>query len=139
MIDSFDGKYRWLSNFWLSPVTMGKWVFPSTENAYQAAKYPKEQRSIFVNISPGESKRAGNAIERPGDWDIRKFEVMRSVLKKKFQHGTYNSILLMDTGVEEIIEGNTWGDVCWGVCDGIGENRLGKMIMEIRDELLESL
>jgi predicted NAD-dependent protein-ADP-ribosyltransferase YbiA (DUF1768 family) len=35
----------------------------------------------------------------------------------------------------ELIEGNWWGDTYWGVCNGVGENHLGKLLMKIRDYL----
>ena len=41
---------------------------------------------------------------------------------------------LINTGDAILIEGNTWGDTYWGVCDGVGENRLGKLLMEVREE-----
>jgi predicted NAD-dependent protein-ADP-ribosyltransferase YbiA (DUF1768 family) len=43
--------------------------------------------------------------------------------------------MLIDTGDQELIEGNWWGDVIWGVCNGKGENHLGKILMEVRKEL----
>lgn len=39
------------------------------------------------------------------------------------------------TGDVELVEGNWWGDRFWGVCDGVGENRLGRCLMEVRKEL----
>lgn len=43
--------------------------------------------------------------------------------------------MLLATGDEELVEGNYWHDTIWGVCDGVGENHLGKMLMEIREDL----
>jgi predicted NAD-dependent protein-ADP-ribosyltransferase YbiA (DUF1768 family) len=42
--------------------------------------------------------------------------------------------MLIDTGNEELCEFNTWGDTFYGVCNGVGKNILGKLLMEIRDE-----
>lgn len=42
---------------------------------------------------------------------------------------------LVATGDAEIVEGNWWGDKFWGVCRGVGENHLGKILMRIRTEL----
>ena len=39
----------------------------------------------------------------------------------------------MATEDAELIEGNWWKDTYWGICDGVGENRLGQMLMWIRD------
>lgn len=36
----------------------------------------------------------------------------------------------------EIVEENSWRDTYWGVCKGVGENHLGKILMKIRDELI---
>jgi len=41
--------------------------------------------------------------------------------------------MLLQTGDEELIEGNKWGDRFWGVCKGKGKNNLGKILMKIRD------
>ena len=43
--------------------------------------------------------------------------------------------MLIQTGDSVLIEGNTWGDRVWGVCNGVGENRLGRILMKIRSEL----
>ena len=42
---------------------------------------------------------------------------------------------LLKTRDTELVEGNTWGDIYWGVCNGVGENHLGKILMRIRSEL----
>ena len=42
---------------------------------------------------------------------------------------------LLLTEDAEIIEDNTWEDRFWGVCNGIGDNHLGKLIMQIREEM----
>ena len=75
------------------------------------------------------------------EWNgYQKFNLMRPLLKKKFDnnHPELQQKLLA-TGDEELVEGNYWGDTIWGVCEGVGENHLGKMLMEIRTELKKSL
>ena len=42
---------------------------------------------------------------------------------------------LLETGDEELIEGNTWNDTYWGVCKGVGLNKLGEILMRVREEL----
>ena len=133
MIEQFDGRYRYLSNFWLCPVILDKVVYPSTENAYQAAKCAsKIDRIDYVTCSPSKAKELGQSSTKRHDWYDVKLDVMRKLLNQKFKCGTFNWFLLAGTGVQEIIEGNTWGDVYWGVCDGVGENHLGIQLMEIR-------
>lgn len=61
-INSFTGKYRWLSNFTYVKVLLDGQEFPSVENAYQAAKYiekNKEYRYPFTLCTPSEAKKLG--------------------------------------------------------------------------------
>ena len=133
----FSGNNRWLSNFWLTPIVMGDYVFPSTENAYQAAKYPRAQRQQFTNCSPAMAKKLGGKIELPTDWDGRKLAVMVKALNQKFRVGNFLALQLVATGDRKIVEGNDWGDTYWGVCEGKGYNNLGRILMDIRQNLID--
>ena len=57
------------------------------------------------------------------------------LLKRKFAKGMPLANLLLETANDQLIEGNNWGDTEWGVCKGVGKNMLGKLLMQIRDEL----
>jgi len=59
-------------------------------------------------------------------------QVMYDLVLQKFQYANLRKLLL-DTGGQYIQEGNTWGDRFWGVCNGIGENHLGYILMKVRD------
>lgn len=59
---------------------------------------------------------------------------MKDLVRQKFQHPELKKKLLK-TKNATLIEGNTWGDVYWGVCNGVGENNLGKILMETRAKL----
>ena len=63
-------------------------------------------------------------------------DIMRRLLKQKFSYSGLK-MLLLSTGNDKLVEGNTWGDHFWGACNGHGENWLGKLLMEIRSELRE--
>jgi ribA/ribD-fused uncharacterized protein len=135
-VDSFTGEYRWLSNFHLSPIMFAGRVYPSVENAYQAAKFNPDQREEFSTCSPAVAKRLGaSGVLRP-NWNAEKVEIMRRLIRQKFSDGRYERVLLCATGNVELIEGNTWGDKFWGVCDGAGKNILGEILMEIRSAAL---
>ena len=58
--------------------------------------------------------------------------MMEMVLNAKFAQNPTLMKRLIDTGNEELVEGNTWGDHFWGV-DEFGANNLGKLLMKIRD------
>ena len=60
---------------------------------------------------------------------------MKKILYSKFAQNPYLAYGLLATGNEELIEGNTWGDKIWGQVNGEGQNLLGKILMEVREEI----
>jgi ribA/ribD-fused uncharacterized protein len=131
----FRGKYRWLSNFVDCPVTFEDVMYPSTENAYQAAKtLDLEERRQFETLSASEAKKAGQKVKKRTDWEQASLYIMTHILLKKFTQPQFEEKLLA-TGDAYIEETNHWGDTFWGVCDGVGENHLGQIIMKIRSYL----
>lgn len=136
MISSFTGKYRFLSNFWPARVyETGMW-FPTVEHAYQAAKRDDSSYRLLIQsvIKPGEAKRLGRGKQGP-DWPTESLRIMIDLLRQKFRIPEIKELLL-STGNEELVEGNTWGDTFWGQCPvGTGENNLGKLIMKVRSEV----
>lgn len=137
MINSFTGKYAFLSNFYPYRIRYGGYYFPSSENAYQAAKVPNEkQDQEWVQHqlnTPGQSKRLGKKLPLRADWEQIKDQIMYNILLIKFSNPHLGDMLL-DTKDEELIEGNTWGDTYWGAVDGVGQNKLGKILMNIRNQ-----
>lgn len=139
-IDSFSGKYRFLSNFYPAVVQyQGDW-YPTVEHAYQAAKFPVEQREQFWDLSmrPGEAKRRGRGQGGPG-WHKVSLPVMLELVRAKFKEPKLLQ-LLINTGVSELVEGNNWHDNFYGVCScahcgNKGSNELGKILMQVREEV----
>ena len=140
-IDVFSGNYYWLSNFWQSPIVMGELTFPSNEHAYQAAKSkdPADWQLILNTYSPGQVKRIGRKIKIRADWEDIKLDVMTAVTAAKYDQNPALKGHLMRTKGRELIEGNHWGDTFWGVCKGVGQNHLGKILMAYRDGPQESI
>jgi N-glycosidase YbiA len=136
MINSFSGPHRFLSNFYPSPIIYGSIIYPTVEHAYQAAKSSDMsiRKQISLLNSPGKAKRAGQNVTLRLDWEEVKVEIMEDLIRIKFQNDDLYNKLLATIG-EELIEGNNWGDTFWGVCDSVGENNLGKILMKIRDEM----
>lgn len=143
-VDSFDGEFRFLSNFAPSYLYHFGLQFNSAENAYQAAKtFNVQERELIQFMTPGQSKRAGRTVLLRGDWEEVKIRIMTEIVFIKFAMNPPLRKLLLDTGKRKLIEGNTWGDIFWGVCEGIGQNHLGKILMKVRfllsDERLTSI
>lgn len=136
MIKSFRGEYRWLSNFYNCDVELWGFKFKTVENAYQASKSSNiDDWYKMVNCkTPFDAKRLGRKILIREDFDFIKINIMDHLLRQKFQD-PYFKRKLIETGDQLIQEGNQWGDTFWGVCNGIGHNNLGKLIMNIRTSL----
>lgn len=146
MIKEFAGKYEFLSNFWHSPFTYEGITYPTNEHFFQAMKTldPNERMWIASAVTPGDSKRRGRTCKLRYDWEMIKDEVMLTGLRLKFSNPALRTQLIM-TGDEELIEGNWWHDNTWGSCSCdacrpiIGQNRLGKLLMQVRTEIREEL
>jgi ribA/ribD-fused uncharacterized protein len=139
-ISRFDGKeYCFLSNFFYCPVRYGWLVFPSAEHAYQAQKTldPTERLAIQTAETPGKAKYLGRQVRLRTDWEQIKLRVMFDVVMEKFEKNLELRKRLLATGDAELVEGNTWGDRFWGVCQEGGENWLGVILMEVRERLRE--
>ncbi len=136
-IDAFKHEYRFLSNFHPAAVVYEGVEYPSSEHAYQAAKTldPIARQRVLALRSPFEAKKAGRQVALRPDWEAVKSAVMLEVVRDKFTRNEDLGRLLVATGGVELVEGNTWGDTVWGVCNGRGENRLGKILMFVREEL----
>lgn len=138
MISEFSGQYRFLSNFYPAEVDFEDATYPTVEHAYQAAKTldVAERQCVRRARSPGAAKRLGRKITMRPDWDAIKLEVMRRFVRQKFYTDSVLAGWLCATGDQELVEGNYWGDTFWGQCPvGVGFNHLGKILMEVREEL----
>lgn len=139
MITNFKGEYFFLSNFYPCRIPYETLVYPSVEHAFQAAKtkHIPTRLKILNLTSPASAKRAGRSIPLQHfrkDWEIVKINIMYDLLKSKFSTSPLLE-MLDNTSPHELIEGNYWGDTFWGVCRGVGENHLGKLLMKVRSEL----
>lgn len=95
-----------------------------------------KRRAIANASTPGLAKKMGRSVSLRPDWEDIKDDVMLEGLYRKFADDELAEWLL-DTGDEELIEGNWWGDRYWGVCNGVGQNKLGKLLMKVREELVK--
>lgn len=144
MINSFENENEFLSNFYPSLFTDGTLVYPTVEHCFQASKTSVliDSAIIAAAPSPGKAKRLGRKCSLRPDWEEIKDEVMYKALQKKFSIPELKEKLL-NTGDEELEEGNWWHDNYWGNCHCIrcnniqGKNTLGKMLMKLREELRE--
>lgn len=141
MILGFFGPFRFLSNFFIleNGVSLDDVYYPSVEHAYQAVKWPPDQREQFLGVSAGKAKKLGK--EAPNfnakKWDKQKVSVMSGLCRQKFQNNPKLKAMLLMTEDCQLEERNNWGDVFWGCNEkGEGQNQLGHLLMNIRHDLL---
>jgi ribA/ribD-fused uncharacterized protein len=136
MIDSFTGNNRFLSNFYPSRVEYEGDVYPTVEHAFQAAKTDDaaDRARIRDAATPGKAKSLGRRVKLRPDWERVKVKIMHQILRTKFEDRVLAGQLLA-TGNEPMVEGNYWNDTFWGVSKGRGQNKLGNLLVKVRQEL----
>ena len=151
-INSFRGRYVFLSNFYPCEIEHKGIVYPSVEHYYVALKVTGMQfidgvyytapdfRELVARIKdPSDAKKLGKVVKVRSDWQEKKLGFMEWGIREKFKNQKLAQDLL-ETGESQLIEGNNWHDNFWGSCscpkcgDG-GLNYLGKILMRIRTEL----
>jgi len=160
----YEREFYVLSNFSSFMLESRGLLFPTSEHAYHFEKFfddDYQEKSMFSSnpalVSGFSSHPQKNAVQREivnarsahdsqkiaqqnrnlwrSDWDSAKVEVMRQILRLKVAQHPYVMKKLMETGDREIIE-DSWRDDYWGwgvKKDGL--NKLGKLWMEIREEI----
>lgn len=136
-IAAFSGEHRFLSNFHLAEVEYDHVFYPTVEHAYQAAKTlsTEQRKHVLEAVTPGVAKRRGREVLMRENWEEIKLDVMYKLVYSKFAESAGLQANLFDTGDVDLVEGNYWNDTFWGVCHGVGENHLGKILMRVRTEL----
>ena len=135
-INSFRGSYYFLSNFYEAPVTYEGITFKNNEAAFQAQKVcDLAERMKFKDLNGAEAKKLGRRVSLRKDWENIKIELMKGIVYAKFEQNEDLKGKLLATGDKYLEEGNTWGDRTWGTVNGSGANLLGKILMEVREEL----
>lgn len=135
-IREFIDAYAFLSNFYHSPVKYRNLIYLNAEAAFQAQKESCEKdKEQYTRMNPAQAKLVGRNCNLREDWEEIKEQTMYEIVKAKFTQNKALARLLLDTGDAYLEEGNWWHDTTWGVCNGVGENKLGKILMRVREEL----
>ena len=140
VIDSFKGKYYFLSNFFSSKIEHEGRVYDNGEAMFHSFKNPSSKyKDSLVGVDPSRAKKRGRNVQLRHDWEEVKDECMYITVKAKFTQNQDLKEKLLATGDAMLIEGNTWNDKYWGVCYGKGKNKLGQILMRVREELKEEI
>ena len=134
-----DPLYSWLSNFNRSIIMLDGLTWTTVEHYFQAMKFtdPEFREQIRDSNTPMQAKRLGQSrhVSFRSDWESVKEEVMMKAIREKFTYYEQFTHKLLDTGDDIIVEHTKW-DKYWGDGpDGSGKNRLGILLMQLRNEL----
>jgi ribA/ribD-fused uncharacterized protein len=131
--------YGCFSNFSPHPISLNGKTWQTSEHYFQAQKFagtPAEEE-VRLAESPMFAAQIGRSRKSPlrRDWWSVRDSIMYEVVVAKFtQHDDLREILL-GTGDAKIVE-HTEKDRYWGDGgDGSGQNRLGQILMRVREEL----
>jgi len=138
-ISFFNGSYYWLSNFSPYSVQYDSFMFPTVEHGFQAMKATDATAALaIINArTPREAKRLGRQVLLRPDWEDAKIDVMRLLVRLKFEQHSDIATKLLATGNRKLVEGNYWHDTFWGQCvcsqhHNSGQNHLGLILMYTR-------
>lgn len=137
----YEQDFYVLSNFSSFAVEWDGLVFPTSEHAYHYEKFKETSGHTALNILGARSAHDAFKIAeinkdlRRKDWDDVKVDIMRSILRAKTNQHEYVRRKLLATGDRILVE-DSWRDDVWGWGPNRdGQNLLGKLWMEIREEL----
>ncbi|MFY1824857.1 NADAR family protein [Myxococcus fulvus] len=136
---SVTDAHGWCSNFAPYPIKLGGRTWPTSEHYFQARKFeaPEDQEALRQARTPVLAARMGRDRKRKlrRDWESIKVSVMREAVRAKFTQHEDLAQLLLDTGDARLVE-HTDQDDYWGDGgDGSGKNMLGRILMEVREQL----
>jgi len=138
--------YGAFSNLYRREIEFEGEQFATSEHAYQAgkARKPEVRKWLMEAPSPALLAMAAHGLyvwDINSDWSKIKFERMKRVLQAKFTQHEDLKQLLMSTGTARLVESATVDNAVnrlWGEVGGVGKNKLGELLMEVRAELAEA-
>lgn len=136
---SVSGDFGQFSNFAPFPISLDGELWPTSEHYFQAQKFEEAayRQKIRKTSSPMQAARLGRDRKQTlrGDWEAVKIGVMRQAVTAKFTQHEELRALLLSTGDAQVVE-HTENDDYWGDGgDGSGQNMLGRILMQVREEL----
>lgn len=135
LVNFWEGKYYLLSNFSAHEVEYLGVRYKTAEHAYQVAKFEGATQRERIAQAPSAFLAREYGQEQEGRMqDFDKVGVMKTIMRAKLEQHADVLAALLETGDAEIRK-NHPEDAYWGTgADGAGENIMGKIWMELRDE-----
>lgn len=137
-ITRFRGQYEFLDNLYPAPVEWEGVVYSCVEAAFHASKTEDiEVRKRFALMPLNKIRGKGSCFSISSQWDEHKREIMKYLVTLKFQRDPLLRQKLKETGTTILLNGNNGKDTYWGInlYSWKGRNELGKILMEVRNEI----
>jgi ribA/ribD-fused uncharacterized protein len=136
---SVGADYGWLSNSAPYPISLESKMWYTAEHYFQTQKFYSEgvKKQILKTRSAAEVIRISNnpKLRIRKDWIYVRVDAMRTAVRAKFTQIPELRKLLVNTGDAVLID-HSDDDSYWSDGgDGNGQNMLGVVLMEVRDEL----
>lgn len=127
------------SNFAAFPISIDGERWPTSEHYFQAQKFEDAayRKKIRTANTPMIAARLGRDRKQRlrRDWESVKVSVMRKAVLAKFTQHADLRALLLSTGDAKLVE-HTENDDYWGDGgDGSGKNMLGRILVEVREQV----
>lgn len=150
----FNSEFVYLSNFYPCRVHYNNNTYSSAEQAFQHSKliaegYTNLASEVMDSDNPYEQKQTGGKIMPSESWIKSEVKVLKDIVKSKFEQNPAIRRRLLNSTFTKFYEMTT--SLKWGTGIGNininkplieetlrGENRLGRILKEIKEELLGS-
>ncbi len=135
----YEHEYYIFSNFSSFMLERKGVVWMTSEHAYHAERFTDEtmKQAIASMRSAHDAftyAQVNKPLQRP-DWNEIKLGVMKEILRAKVAQHPYVLKKLLESGDRELVE-DSWRDDFWGWGPNKdGQNHLGKLWMEVREEV----
>lgn len=134
----YENDFYVFSNFSAFTIKWKGKLYPTSEQAYQSEKFEDEDTKEWIRTAPSAHEAfvfaVTNKDKYPKDWPEVKMAIMKDILRAKIEQHPYVKMKLLESGDKELIE-DSWRDDFWGWGPNKdGQNKLGKIWMELRNE-----
>jgi len=136
----YEHEFYVFSNFSSFMIEWKGKLYMTSEHAYHSEKFEdeklKEQIRNARSAHEALKLAKANKDKYRNDWATIKLNIMKEILRAKVKQHPYVEKKLIESGDKELIE-DSWRDSYWGWgAHKDGENHLGKLWMEVRDEFM---
>jgi len=135
--------HGFLSNFERTPIVIGSVLYQTNEHYYQSQKAINDTIRAYIMNAPNATIAMvlGRELEHnkylkkhcKPNWEEIKLNIMLNGLRHKFKNLELREKLLA-TG-NAILHENNPEDFYWAIADGTGKSMLGKLLMQVREEI----